>query len=380
MKPEPIRIIYVDDDPALLDIGKIFLENTGEFVVTTAENAGDAIAILAEQTFEAIISDYQMPGMDGIAFLTHLRSSGDTTPFIIFTGKGREEVVIQALNEGADFYLQKGGDPKSQFAELSNKIRYAVSRRQGEKRLKESEERYKNVVETQSEFICRFLPDGTHLFVNEAYCRRFNTNPEELIGTRYKPVIHKDDRKMVSRLFASLTPDNPVGIIEQRIVLPDNEVVWDRWITRAFFDDDGTVREYQSVGRDITELRKREQMIKESEERFVRVMNLVPDMISIHDSEMTILYSNWMGFGAVPEEKRQVQTKCYRTYRNVEDVCPDCQAHEVFSSKKPFEKEVFLPDGRWFDLRVIPVLDADGNVEYFMEWARDITERKRTEL
>ena len=59
--------------------------------------------------YDAIISDYQIPDMDGIEFLKKVRSSGNSIPFIIFTGKGREEVVIEALNAGADFYLQKGG-------------------------------------------------------------------------------------------------------------------------------------------------------------------------------------------------------------------------------------------------------------------------------
>ena len=80
-----------------------------------------------------------MPEMDGITFLKKLRASGNFTPFIIFTGRGREDVVIEALNNGADFYIQKGGEPKSQFAELSNKIRYAVSRKHSEEALGESE-------------------------------------------------------------------------------------------------------------------------------------------------------------------------------------------------------------------------------------------------
>ena len=64
-----------------------------------------------------------MPGMDGIGFLKRVRASGNTIPFILFTGRGREEVVIQALNEGANFYLQKGGDPDAQFAELNDRFR-----------------------------------------------------------------------------------------------------------------------------------------------------------------------------------------------------------------------------------------------------------------
>ena len=102
-------LLYVDDEPGLLEIGKLFLEVNGDFSVTTINSASAALDLLKEENFAAIISDYQMPEMNGITFLKKLKASGNTTPFIIFTGKGREEVVIEALNEGADFYLQKGG-------------------------------------------------------------------------------------------------------------------------------------------------------------------------------------------------------------------------------------------------------------------------------
>src|SRR5665647_1139544 len=124
-----ISLLYVDDEPGLLDIGKLFLERGGEITVSTSPSALEAIRLLSEQSFDAIVSDYQMPKMDGIQFLGEVRARFGSIPFILFTGKGREEVVIEALNNGADFYLQKGGDPKSQFAELSNQIKKAVDHR-----------------------------------------------------------------------------------------------------------------------------------------------------------------------------------------------------------------------------------------------------------
>jgi len=80
-----LSVLYVDDEPALLEIGKLFLQRSGEFVVSTCESAPDAIRLLSEASFDAIISDYQMPEMDGVQFLQHLRQHGNTTPFIIFT-------------------------------------------------------------------------------------------------------------------------------------------------------------------------------------------------------------------------------------------------------------------------------------------------------
>src|SRR5665647_3586618 len=148
-----ISLLYVDDESALLDICKRYLEKTGDFTVDTVESAHAALEKIRTTSYDAIVSDYQMPVMDGIAFLKHLKAEGNTTPFIIFTGKGREEVVVEALNAGADFYLQKGGNPKAQFAELSNKIRYAVSRRRAEESLRTSKENYRHLIEHSDEAI-----------------------------------------------------------------------------------------------------------------------------------------------------------------------------------------------------------------------------------
>jgi len=134
-------LLYVDDEPGLLELGKIFLESDGEFQVITALSGEVGLRHLASQDFDAIVSDYQMPEMNGLEFLKRVRKSFGTIPFILFTGRGREEVVIEAINMGVDFYLQKGGDPKAQFAELALKIRQAVNRRLAETALSDSERR-----------------------------------------------------------------------------------------------------------------------------------------------------------------------------------------------------------------------------------------------
>ncbi|MDP2796635.1 MAG: PAS domain S-box protein [Methanoregula sp.] len=143
-----IRVLYVDDEPDLLELGKIFLEKGGQFLVDTITSAPEALALLNSAKYDAIVSDYQMPDMDGIEFLRKVRTSGNHIPFILFTGRGREEVVIQALNEGADFYLQKGGNPTPQFTELSHKICQAVQKRLAEGLLLESQVQIRTVVDS----------------------------------------------------------------------------------------------------------------------------------------------------------------------------------------------------------------------------------------
>ena len=127
-----ISVLYVDDESGLLEIGKSYLEQTNEFTVTTAESASAALDRLKSNGIQAIVSDYQMPGMDGIELLKQVRAKNTTIPFILFTGRGREEIAIEAFENGADGYIQKGGEPKSQFAELEHKITESVKHRRAD--------------------------------------------------------------------------------------------------------------------------------------------------------------------------------------------------------------------------------------------------------
>ena len=181
-----ISLLYVDDEQMLLDLCKIFLERTGEFQVQTESSVLKALNLVSVQAFDAIISDYQMPEMDGIEFLKRVRSSGSSIPFIIFTGRGREEVAIAALKEGADFYLQKGGDPITQFAELTNQIRQIVRQRKAETAVRENEQKYHTLFESANDAI--FLMDGEKIIdCNKRAEEIYGRSREDLIGS--SPII-----------------------------------------------------------------------------------------------------------------------------------------------------------------------------------------------
>ncbi|MDD1729517.1 MAG: PAS domain S-box protein [Methanospirillum sp.] len=277
-----ISLLYVDDEQDLLFVGKRFLERSGEFRVDIMSSVQEALNSSQIQSYDVIISDFQMPGMDGISFLKVVREQFGDIPFILFTGRGREEVVIEAINNGVDFYLQKGGEPQAQFAELSQKIRQVVRRRQAELSLQESERRYRDVVETQTEFICRFTPDGTLLFTNEAYYRYFGKQREDVIGHKFIASIPEEDHHIVNHHFASLTVDHPVAEIEHRIILPDGTTRWQWWNDHAFFDDTGAIIEYQSVGRDITDSKLATEALRESEEKFRVLADAAPVAIIVY--------------------------------------------------------------------------------------------------
>ncbi|HOP09651.1 MAG TPA: response regulator, partial [Candidatus Methanofastidiosa archaeon] len=100
--PDPLTILYVDDEEEFRELTKRYLERKGDVIVHTAASAAEALNMLRKRSYDAIVSDYQMPRIDGVEFLKKLRSSGDNSPFILFTGKGREDVAVEAFESGAD--------------------------------------------------------------------------------------------------------------------------------------------------------------------------------------------------------------------------------------------------------------------------------------
>ncbi len=201
---ETSKIIYIDDEPDLLEITKSFLGIDGEIEVDTEEDPVRALARISHDTYDAIVSDYQMPGMNGIELLIKLRKQGDRTPFILFTGRGREEVVIEALNNGADLYLQKGGDPEAQFMELKNAIIQLAQRKKAEDRVIDGEKKYRELVEGANGIILKLDPIGNIAFLN-TFGRTFFACGDEIIGKPVVSTLFRDcsffrgtDRKKVS--------------------------------------------------------------------------------------------------------------------------------------------------------------------------------------
>jgi PAS domain S-box-containing protein len=143
-----------------------------------------------------------------------------------------------------------------------------TERKKIERALRESEERYKAIVESQAEFVVRYMPGGILTFVNDTLCRYLGLRREDLIGKSYYPFMHADDREPFIRKIEALHRAAPVMLAEARVVLPDGRVAWHRWTHHAIFDDLGCLVEYQSSGRDVTELREAEEELRLSEARF----------------------------------------------------------------------------------------------------------------
>ena len=132
-----------------------------------------------------------------------------------------------------------------------------------EEALKESEIRYRAIVENQSELVCRFLPDGKITYVNQAYCKYFGKNFNELIGNFFYPLIVKEDQIKVKKIISKLSVKNPTVSIEERVIMPDYQIRWQQWINNLILDEKNQIIEIQAVGRDITERKKAEEALKE---------------------------------------------------------------------------------------------------------------------
>ncbi|MEI7857672.1 MAG: response regulator [Methanomicrobiales archaeon] len=222
-----ITVLYVDDEPALLEIGKLFLEKIGNFSVDTCSSAPEALKLLEHTSFNAVLSDYDMPVMNGIQFLKEVRMQYPNLPFVIFTGRGREEVVIEALNNGVDFYLQKGGDIKSQFAELSHKLRMAVGHRESQSRIRHLARLYSILSKTNEAIVYirnrnDLLAEACRIAVIEGGFPMTWVGLYEPESGRIEPVAHSSRALDSSRAPAEPGIDLPLEAMPTAITLRED--------------------------------------------------------------------------------------------------------------------------------------------------------------
>lgn len=175
-------------------------------------------------------------------------------------------------------------DKEGNIIEIQGVGRDITAHKNALAKLQKSEERYRGIVEDQTELICRFKKDGTLTFVNKAYCDYFNTTEEELLGKSFYFLIPQEDRKIIEQNHASLSKANEVVVYEHRVILANQEIRWQQWIDRVFFDDEGEVFEFQAVGRDITEQKRAEAALERAHiELEQRVLERTADLNKLNE-------------------------------------------------------------------------------------------------
>ncbi|PWR71614.1 hypothetical protein DK846_12225 [Methanospirillum lacunae] len=245
-------------------------------------------------------------------------------------------------------------------------------------KLLQSEERYRKVVETQAELICRFKPDGSHLFVSDAYARFFGKSINEMLGSRFTPEMTQEERQIMANHLSSLNRQTPSATIEQKILSHDGTARWVQWNDTAIFNEDGVVIEYQSVGRDITDLKQLEENIRASDLLYRSTINAMVDGVHVIDRSYTILLINdafhvWIDLPTVESLINQ----------NLFDVFPfldekiRAEYIEVFETGRMLITEEILNQEKGIihtETRKIPIW-LDGRVEKIVTILRDTTDK-----
>ena len=365
---DPIHVLHVDDDPDFTDLAATFLEREDDRIaVRTADCAEAGLAALADHDVDCVVSDYDMPGRNGIEFLEAVRAEYPDHPFILFTGKGSEEVASDAISAGVTDYLQKevGAD---QYAILANRIRNSVDRTRAER----DRRRQLRAIETANEGISILDEDGRFVYVNESYADLYGYDGEEMVGEHW----------------ALIYPDgNEARIREDVLPTVHEEGHW-RGETTGLRADGSTFTEDHTLAttdrgelvctvRDITDRERRER-------RFEAVFQNTHTFIGLLDPDGTLLEANEtaLSFGGFDredvvgdplweagwvrpiEESRAAVREGVQRAREGDLFRQEIRAQGV-------DREAVL------DFSVRPVTDDDGEVTLLVPEGRDVTERKR---
>ncbi|MFW6196624.1 MAG: PAS domain S-box protein, partial [Thermoplasmatota archaeon] len=269
-----MKVLLVDDEEDLLDQAKIFLEEMGyDFDIDTVKSVDDAIKKLNNNDYDGIVSDYQMPMKNGLEFLKIVREEmSKDIPFVIFTGKGREEVAIRALNLGADRYIQKGGAPKSQYNVLAEAINQEVKRHQVEKKL----ELTQNSMEKASTSIYWIRPDGSFVYTNDKVREKLGYTSEKLKDMYVWDVDSEYDKNTREEWWENLKEKKVVNL-KSKHKTKDGKV-FPVEITSHYIEHEGEEYEF-AFSRDIRDKEGTREELKKSEKRYRSIFELASEGI-----------------------------------------------------------------------------------------------------
>jgi PAS domain S-box-containing protein len=290
-----ICVLHVDDDTCMLEVSKEILMMEGNFEIDHALSVEEAFKKLETQDYDVVISDYEMPQKNGLEFLKELRQQKNEIPFILFTGKGREEVVVKALNLGADRCINKSGSPEAVYSELADAISKTVERKKSKQLLVESESKYRTVVEKSLQGILITLTSPLQLvFANDNMARILGYSTDELLSLSPEGItglIFQQDRSVFfKRLQSRARGKQATASFAFRAVRKDGSIIW----LEAF----SNLIEYEGQSAvlgmflDISERKKADQILKESEARYRSLYESSFDGVMLTKPDGSILSAN----------------------------------------------------------------------------------------
>ncbi|POG57219.1 hybrid sensor histidine kinase/response regulator [Haloferax marisrubri] len=202
-----VRVLHVDDEPSLTDLVSIYLEREAgdvDLSVSTSNSGADALERLRQEQLDCVVSDYDMPDIDGLEFLRAVRSEHPDLPFILFTGKGSEEVARDAFRVGATDYMQKdtGTD---QYTVLANRVVNAVS----QYRAKAASERYGTAIEVLDSGVYSLDSSGCFTSADGVFCELTGYDREAIIGREFADLAAEANDEIRAAFERVVAPDAP---------------------------------------------------------------------------------------------------------------------------------------------------------------------------
>ncbi|MFB6296637.1 MAG: PAS domain S-box protein [Halobacteriales archaeon] len=284
MSPATLQVLAVDDDEAFVDITATQLERKLDYdevdviTETDAETALDRI----DDGIDCIVSDYQMPGMDGLEFLNAVQKRHPDFPFILFTGKGSEEIASEAISEGVTNYVQKGSG-SDQYLVLANRIETAVERHQAQQARNAAEQRYTQLVE-QTPHAIAVCSEAEILYANDAFADLVNADSrEDIVGLTSGDIIHPDHQEEYLTQIGRVRSKGSVDWFQSEIRGFDGRSRLVE-ITGAPVTYDGNTG-VQLIFRDVTERARLKDELERATERFRSVFEHSHDPMLILDPE-----------------------------------------------------------------------------------------------
>jgi PAS domain S-box-containing protein len=373
--------LLVDDELGLLKVAKPILEMKGPFQVDTASSVEEAMEKMKKELYDAVVSDYQMPGKDGLEFLKELREKGNTTPFIVFTGKGREEVAIKALNLGANQYLSKVGEPETVYTELAHSITELAKTRKAEQELRDSEERFRNLFEKANDGLVFVDLSGRMMDINQKLVHMAERTKEDIVGKSFLElglISSKDVPALVDRLRQNAMGKS-TGSLEFEIG-EENSEKKSIEINSVLIRKDNMPLGSLVIVRDITERKKKEEALRESEEKYKDLFESAMDVILTLDlkGNVAAVNSSILRFGY---KKEDLVGKSILDFVPKEYWPTVMRDFSQVTRGEPArnETEIVVPTGKILVEYNARAIVKESNVIGVQLNLRDVTERKKVE-
>jgi PAS domain S-box-containing protein len=266
--PATEHIIIADDNLDMRNYLRRLLEL--HWNVETVENGARALAAAREQPApDLIIADVMMPGLNGFELLQQLRADvrTKTIPMILLSARAGEEAYIEGMNAGADDYIVKPFGARELIARIKALLEVTRVRRESEKALRQSEERFRKIADSSPIMIWMTDAHGKALFLNRTYRECFAVSAEDAVSFNWADIIHPDDRERYIDAFKAALQKQET--FHQRVRLRRHDGQW-RWFEsrgNPILDDAGNMTAFIGSSPDITEIYESQQRLKELDQR-----------------------------------------------------------------------------------------------------------------